>query len=367
MDQKTKHLATIELNGQKYDARSGTRLISNTPGPAVIFSDVTPANQAVHTARALKPSKHVHMAPQRGQTLMRRAVKKPAVARIGSALVSVEAPLNLETSETMVNLRRQDDIIRSKRSVEVPKSSLVSRFSDLQVIGTPVHHNSDTVTKHLAQMDVVPAPVHHEPTESRNITLQNHYKNTSEKLITAGLSKSHSHETPKHKKPKLHRRVARRLGFGRRATNLLAGGLTVLLLGAFVAYQRVPNLAVRYASMKAGVNANLPGYHPAAFAVNDAVKYSPGEVAVSYKSNTDDRSYTVTQKNTSWDNSTLEQHLREEAGKMPQSFAQDNNTIYIQDMGTIVQASVIKNGVLKNISGDASLNTDQIIKIARSM
>ena len=298
---------------------------------------------------------------------MRHAVKKPAPPKVSSAVTQVDPSSSLTKPETAVSFRSHSDIVRSKRASAVPKSSFITRFGDITAAAPLVHHDGAPVKKHLAQMDVVPAP--HHPQAAAHATPQVHHqpKNPSERLLSAGLSNAHSHETVKHKKPQLHRRVARRLGLGRRATNIVAGSLAVLLLGAFVAYQRVPNLAVRYASMKAGVNASLPSYHPAAFAVKTDVEYSPGEVAVSYKSNTDDRSYTVTQKNTSWDNSTLEQHLKDEGGQMPQSFAQDNDTIYIQNVGNKVKASVIKGGVLKNISGDASLNTDQIIKIARSM
>ncbi len=365
MEQKAKHLATIEINGHKYDARTGTRLSSLVAAPIRTVSDIIPANPASHTARSLHPSKHVHNSVQRGHTLMRRAVKKPAAPHLGKPVLAVEDIVSLTAPITEVTFRSHSDIIRSKRAAAVPKSSLVSRFSDI-MSPSAAHHEHEPVKRHIAPMDVVPAP-HHTTVQHTPAPVHHHAKTPNEKLLSAGLSHAHAHESVKHAKPKLHRRIAKRFGLGRRATNLAAGSLAVLLLGAFVTYQRIPNLAVRYASMKAGVNASLPGYHPAAFAVKTGVEYSPGEVAVNYQSNTDDRSYTVTQKNTLWDNSTLEQHLKEEAGKMPQSFAADNNTIYIQNIGDKVKASVIKNGVLKNISGDASLNTDQIIKIAQSM
>jgi hypothetical protein len=139
--------------------------------------------------------------------------------------------------------------------------------------------------------------------------------------------------------------------------------LAVLALGGFFAYQNIPNMNVRYAAAKAGVSAGLPGYQPAGFAVNSHVEYSPGKISIAYKANADNRSYTVTQANTSWSSDALKDHLVT-SGSQLHTYPQNGQTIYLHDSA---QADWVSNGIWYSIAGSSSLNTDQLIKIASSI
>ena len=348
-----KQPSIIELNGQKYDALTGKRISSSSqpvPRPRVV-SDIAPAPKH-HSQRTHTPSVQVHKTVQHSSTLMRHSVKKPSVQpKSASTHVAVNNEPKVVNSHPSTSMHRAS---------QIQKSPVISRFGDISPVAQ--HHKSGD--KHHPVLEVAKAPSAPPVIQAKAA----HHKTTSEELIQKSLNSIVNPQKPlTHKRTKLRHRAAKRLKVSTKVINFAAGGMAVLLLGGFFAYQNVPNLAVRYAGMKAGINARLPSYHPTAFTVDKSVRYSAGQVAVSYNSNTDDRSYVITQKKTDWNSSELEAFMAKEAGKALQSYATDDGTIYIQNDNTKVVASTIEDGLLKNVSGDASLNTDQVIKIVSSM
>lgn len=185
-----------------------------------------------------------------------------------------------------------------------------------------------------------------------------------DKLLDKGLREADTHTMRLPKKQRLSRRISRKLGFGRRTVSVVSGSLAVLLLGGFFMYQNIPSINVRYAATKSGVHASLPGYQPAGFAVNSHVQYSPGQITIAYKANADNRSYTLSQQNTSWNSDALRDHLATATGSTPQSYPYSGLTIYLHDSS---RADWVAGGVWYSIAGDSKLNTDQLIKIATSI
>ena len=352
-----KQTSIIELNGHKYDALTGKRLssvdshyISSMPK----MMDVAPVSKKPLTPRPKTPSTKVHSNVQNSKTLMRHAVKKPAPAKIVSEVKTTQHSHRAAShiSHSVITPKKP-----SLKHVEVQKSPVISRFG--RSVGQATHTEAKQHHAHQHQTHVPKEPPKIQPA----------YKpTTAEELIQKSLNSIKDPQKPfTHKRINLRHRAAKRLHVSAKVINIASGGLAILLLSGFFAYQNIPNLAVRYAGMKAGVNASLPNYHPSAFRVNKSVNYSPGQVAINYTSNTDDRSYVVTQKNTDWTQSDLESFMSKESGKSPQTYATNDGTIYIQNDNSKVTASTIENGVLKNVSGDSSLNTDQVIKIVSSM
>lgn len=339
----------IVLNGQKYDALTGKRIlegghVQHAPAKVTVFSDVIASPKTKpHQTHHKTPSTKVHQTIQPSKTLMRHAVKKPTPDKQIAHATSV-TPKIQTTSQPKHHLINK-----------VSTSPAISRFGNLQ--------NAETqVTKSIT---------HHAPVEPPKIMIEaqiKEHKITAEELIQKSLNSiKEPSKQNLHKRTKLRHKAAKRLKVSNRVINIAAGGMAVLLLTGFFAYQNIPNLAVRYAGVKAGVSATLPGYHPSAFEVSNSVRYSPGQVSITYTSNTDDRDYVITQKNTDWDTSELEKFMAGNSGKSPQSYATDEGVIYIKNENNRVIASTIENGVLKNLSGDSSLNTDQVIKIVSSM
>jgi len=351
-----KQPAIIELNGQKYDAITGNRVTSAptaTSQPRMV--DVIAPTRSIE--RHKTPSHDVHKKTDHSHTLMRHAVKKPSAS---SDVVHHEVVHHEKPEPVPIHHSHEP---KHNHSHTVSKSPHISRFGDTKP--SPYVSQMKSLDVSPKQLDVVSAPKHHEPIHH---TAVEHKTTSAEELISKSLQsvkvpEKHSTRT----RVKLRHRAAKRLNVSNKVINFAAGTAAVLLIGGFFAYQNVPNLAVRYAGLKAGVSATLPGYHPTAFTVSNNVKYSPGQVAVQYSSNTDDRSYTVTQKRTDWTNSELESFMKTQSGKAPQSYESGQQTIYIQNEGDKITAATVEGGVLKNVAGNASLNTDQVIKIVSSM
>lgn len=183
-------------------------------------------------------------------------------------------------------------------------------------------------------------------------------------MLDKGMRASTSHTSRTAKKQKLRHKVGSVLGLSKRATSIAAVTLSVFSFGTFFTYQNIPNINVRYAAAKSGVNASIPSYQPAGFSVNNHVQFSPGELTIAYKANADDRAYTVSQKNTSWNSDALKDHLVTKIGTTPMTYPDSGRTIYLHDDSS---ADWVQSGVWYSITGESSLNTDQLIKIATSI
>ena len=139
---------------------------------------------------------------------------------------------------------------------------------------------------------------------------------------------------------------------------------SVLILGGYFAYNNVPNLAMRVASARSGISGSMPGYQPSGFSLGGPIEYKTGQISISFKSNSDNRSYTVTQRNSDWNSETLLENHVAMGKRQYQTFQDKGKTIYMYDGDS---ASWVDNGVWYEIDGNTSLNTDQVLRIANSL
>lgn len=144
----------------------------------------------------------------------------------------------------------------------------------------------------------------------------------------------------------------------------LWGGLAALLLTGFFVYQNIPNLSMRVASTRAGFSAQLPGYKPAGFSQEKLVSYAPGKVTVSFRSNSDERQFQLTQQSSNWNSQALADNYLAKADKQYQTFQASGKTIYIYDNSS---ATWVNGGVWYQIEGQSDLSSDQLLKIANSI
>ena len=346
-----KTTSTIELNGKRYNARTGVVvdgfLSSNKP----VSSPAKPMRAPV-VSRTQTTSKKMHKSTQPSRTLMRYAVKKPSTITTRKT-IAMDVVQQAQNQAVATHFHTADPT-RIKRANAIPQLSTISRFG---IVSSKASAAQPPAAAQAAKTVSPPA--------APKIMSEAAHHTGAQEVINKGLRAANSHEVHHQpKKAKLHHRIGRKLGLSSRATSVAAGGLSVMLLGAFFAYQNVPSISVRYASAKAGVHATLPGYRPSGFALTDRVKYEPGEVALAYKANADSRSYVVTQKTTSWNSEALQDHLTATSKMSPQTFPENGRTIYLHDGD---QADWIEGGVWYSISGKSDLNTDQLIKIATSI
>ena len=353
----------IEVNGQKYDATTGKPVsvsapsaikstgpkhldgFSRRPGlPSQPISQRTP--MPVHTSKT-----------QKSQTLMRKAVQKPATPAKVHAKVAAPAGHPKPSPQQP----RFDSIKpgRAIRAHHVSKSELISKFGK-----TPAPIKA-------AVMPVKPAPViarsevsAPKPIVKSHVAAPPVPLSQKKDVFQQAIDNATTHDAPKIKKAKVHHRIAKRLHVSPRVVTFTGMTLAVLAVGSLLAYQNMPEIAMRIASARSGLNANLPGYQPAGFSLAGPIKYNSGEVTLNYKSNSDDRAFDVIQKNSSWNSETLLENFVT-ANKQPyQTFEANGRTIYIYGGN---KATWVDGGVWFNIDGKANLNSDQLLKIADSL
>jgi len=350
------HQSIIELNGHRYDARTGKLLDSLKPKPAKSGPTSMDVRRP-HITHVVKPTKSIHKSVQPSRTLMRRAVQKPSVAVKSDKAVSMDVVHAARTGS--VESFHQVSHKRLKRAESTPKNSLISRFADFSVPHSHSYKLSETIAPATVPVHQ-PTPVVSPPA----VKAASYAHSKINKVLEKGLRSADSHSKKPIKKNRLHHRIGRKVGLNARAASIAASSVAVLAFGSFFAYQNIPNISVRYAAAKAGVHGGLPGYQPSGFAVSSHVKYSPGIITISYKANADGRGYNLTQKNTDWDSQALKDHIASSNGMTPQIYPDNGRTIYLHGESS---ADWVAGGVWYSISGNASLNTDQLIKIASSI
>ena len=339
---------TITINGRTYDAITGMPVVGEhhttahstapmAPKPAPIsqvsrsFSDVSPVHHTtpakpVHHTHA--PAQAVHSATQKSQTLHRKAVKKPVI----------------EPTQAHATTQR---------------SPLISKFNS--------HEAAPTHTPSAPDADPIkPAAIH--PTVAK-IVHQQHQQaiahaapqltgsDLKEQLIKERLAEVSDSPARKQKKTNWLSRQPR-------LVTILSSTLALLILGGYLTYITLPSISLKVAASRAGVNASMPEYKPDGYSLDGPITYSPGEVIISYKSNTTaDNGYKLTQKASNWDSQAV---LDNYVSRLT------DNYLTFQEKGVTVytfggKAAWVNGGLLYTIEGNAALSSDQILRVATSI
>jgi len=369
----------IEINGKKYDAATGKLIHSETSAaPAKQQTAAKTASVAKARPRSgvsvdgmMGGRRPAHAAPakaakplQKSQTLMRSAVKKP---------VPITKPVQT-ISVTRQQLGQSKK--REQTAAQVQQSPLVSHFGGHNAVrSTVVKKVGHLPVKQPIEITPKPAPRHAPPSithaaakvgkaashgsvEKKNLV--------AAKMIETALASATAHEqqVPSRHQFKRRHRLARRLGISARAIAISTTVLAGVLLGGFFAIQNVPNLSMRVAATQAGFNATMPGYNPSGFSFKGPINYSPGQVTVSFKSHSDDRSYELTQRASNWNSEALLANFVLENKQPYQAYEDKGRTLFIYGKSN---ATWVDNGIWYQIEGTSQLSTDQLIRIAASM
>lgn len=309
-----------------------------------------PAKKPLHHPQVTRrPSPQATIRPKHSMTLNRKAVSAPVITA-KSSTPKIQEP---QAKPTIVK-KSQDE--RLARAQKITRSTAIKRFNNtersnlIDTTSTEATHEDTPetpLTRHLAiTHPASPKTVAHDP------------KSKKEELIQAKL-----HEVD-HKKPhQAHHTHGRKkhkylLHYGSTA-------LVVLLLTGYVAYLNIPGISMKVAAHRAGFAATLPSYKPAGYSLRNPIAYSPGQVTISFHSNTDDRHFSLRQQPTNWDSEALKENFVAKQTENYQTFQDRGLTIYIYN-GT--DAAWVNNGKLYNIQSDNSqLDTNQILGVATSV
>lgn len=174
-----------------------------------------------------------------------------------------------------------------------------------------------------------------------------------EKLADPNEAAAHAREAQKSAKM---RRVAtrkRRL----KTSTIMATGLAVLLISGFFAYTQMPNLSVRVAANRAGIEATNPRI-PNGYSVNGPVAYSKGTVTINYKNNSGGEGYSVIQEAKS--QNSVKELIDPKNEKNYETIKSGDIIIYKSG-----DRAMWRNGdVIYTIIGDQNLSDNQILEIA---
>jgi hypothetical protein len=335
----------IELNGNMYDTSTG-RLVSHAKHPTIqntapvaVLDGFVKRKQSPRQMPIKKAVK-----PQRSQTLMRSAVKKPAPESPQSTTLKPKRPLSLSEQE------------RLSRAAQVKKSGNIKKF----------HRNERKITGKLENMQVkagvaqqpndTPPPIH-----LNNRTSQRPLKEQFAQL----LAQSDAHNMPviKQSRGMIHG-IASRFKVSRRFATTSLVALTAITVVGFGIYSAMPHMSIRVASTKSGLQAKLPSYKPAGFGLYGPIEYQPGEIKVQYRSNSDDRSFSITQKSSDWNSETLLSSYVANEKQNYQTFQDKGRTIYIYEGSN---ATWVDGGVWYHVEGSSALNSEQLLRIANSL
>jgi hypothetical protein len=348
---------TIELNGKRYDTLTGKLVdaIASTvkkPTPAKSGINIdgfthahSPKQRPAPARKKPAPASRTtvanrsvgHHKLQQAKTLMRNAVTKPI-------------PFKSAKHTEKQHLVRPDKLIdeRAKRATHISKSLLVSRFGGFS--------GAIAIKKRVVKLPVQPAPAHHNTKTEHQTAAQRSFSKT--------LETATSHKQPKLHKRSLRHKTAKKLGITSKTLSISAAMLAIIVLSGFIAYQNVPNIAIRVAATKAGFAAAMPRYLPSGFAMNGKIQASSGKVTINFKSNSDSRSFAIIQEPSNWTSQSLLENYVSIKDQPYQTYEDKGRTIYIYN-GT--NATWVNGGVWYQVAGNSNLNSDQLINIANSL
>jgi len=394
----------IEINGRRYDAVTGKLLSGpsqnaqteppkkaavngrNLDGvrktvhqPAVISH--THRSQALKQAPAQASKKPVQSSrqvldglrkkPQKSVTLARKVVKKPTTkkslvhSKSIAPVAKHQSPVALTPNPTQKAFFKKVPEARLARALSQKTSSAISRF-------TATMPNTKTIVSPGLAVKPQPQPhssQHHDNSETRlnsRTTAQTITKiqppqkvNVFEhKPVTKINNEDNSKIRPFHKK--VHHRVRNR----RYLSGLVAACFAFLLLFSFLAYQKIPQVAVKVAAHNAGFDARVPSNIPSGYSFKSPVRKTDDSLAINYKSNTDDRQFKITQKQSSWTSESLLSNFIIDGKKQYQAYYDKGMTVFVYDNSN---ATWVDKGVWFTLETNGALSSEQILSLASSI
>jgi hypothetical protein len=329
--------ATITINGRLYDALSGQPLQKSKTATKVATAVAPPPTGQVNDIARTRPARTlheppahaIHGKPQKATTLNRQALKRPENA-------TKALPMGTTTHQ---------------------RSPLINRFGPAVVNPIPQAYQSKAAqpkaTVHPNTTPLHPSVMAAMQQRAAGSEQPKNSKELKEMLIRERLAQVGNEPA---KKTNIFARRPR-------LASILVSSLSLLILGGYFTYINLANISMRVAANNAGINASFPGYKPDGYNVNGPITYAPGEVTISYKSNTDNSNFALTQKTSNWDSQgVLDNYVRKQTSTYL-TFQQRGVTVYTFNN----KAAWTNGGLLYTIDGEANLSSDQILKLATSL
>jgi hypothetical protein len=352
-----KSTGVIEINGNRYDAVTGqvigavqkiTQQVT-TPLSGGSIDGFARRRPVVGTAQA------IHKRAQNSRTLMRAAVKQPA---------KVEKP-NAPRSQSAARDGSMNPL-RFSRAGAVAKSHRVSRFGHVSASGNDKKTSAsrpavgEVITKASGSELNSKSTAVTRPLPSLVASASHQHL---ERLLDLALVRADAHKqrlSDSGRKTGLWQRLR-----SRKWMSIGAVLLALALLGGYFAMQKVPQVAIKVAAMRAHIDASMPDYIPSGFNYAGPVEYSNKQVTLKFKDGKDGRrTFELTQKASNLNSTSLAAATLPKNSQIQTSQVR-GTTVYIY--GPKNDATWVNHGINYTIEGTADLDSDQLLRIAGSL
>lgn len=387
----------IEINGRKYDAQTGRLVtggiskLSNTHSQTIfnankskLVDGVRKNNSSTHPHQSIpavvnkldprpiqsnsskKTLDGFHKKTQRSTTLARKVVKKPTktVPNIHSKSLPSDKlnhiPLSVESKSSM--FKRVPEA-RLTRAISQTTSSAISKFSMNKPIrptlndGISVKNPPTETPKSTLKNINATAP---KSAHSANFLQRQVFDHSVKQASTKHSQHSITNLTSIGHKKTYHKKIRTK----RYLTGVVAACFAFLLLGSFLAYQKVPQIAIKVAARNTGFNAKVPSAIPSGYSYKSPVQAKKDSLAINYKSSTDSRHFTITQQPTSWTSESLLSNFLVNSKREYQTYYDKGLTVFVYDNNS---AAWVDKGIWYTIQSYGSLSSEQILSIASSI
>ena len=361
--------AILEINGQRYEAHSGDWTAKNQASKAHARRSIDGIVSSVNIASTVDLSPHkqplinivakptmndvvgrgvnpINKQLQPSKALMRQAVKKPDLSstkkiKANSAVKNLPAKQPAHHVQAKLSVANMDHM-RLQRASAAQKSQNVSKFNKTNSLMTiaPAAYKAPAAKAQVSMAQPV---------------TQNNQRRTTTDIFEEALAHATGHEQPYH--------VVQKRGLPKQAIILITTFTMVLVIAGVFASQNMGNVKMYLAASKAGFSASLPNYQPDGYRLNK-VNSGAGIVAANFLSNSDKRSYTLTQKPSQWDSQALREIFVSKNSKDFYTVDKNGQTIYIYGNH---QATWVNGGVWYQLAGNGSLSDRQLVDLATSL
>ncbi len=288
--------------------------------------------------------------PDRSNTLMRTGVSRPnfSFSQPMPQATVVPQPTPTQPSASISTHRQNLDESADLTS----KSPLISRFPATEQPAAVTSNNTDIGQSGSA--NITPASFNN--LDARPLAVAS--EQPSINVFNSGQSGAIEYTRPS-QSAKIKLNLTKVSGWTAVAVVLIG----VVASGIFI-NRNLNRVELYLASSKAGFSATLPGAMPAGFGLT-SIGTGTGTIEASFKSNSDNRTYTISEKKSSVSSQALlASYVQNKAGLNFQTVNTANNTIYIYNGH---DATWVKNGIWYVIQDNNSLSDHQIINMANSM
>jgi hypothetical protein len=338
------------INGQAYNAITGL--------PINMQDDSRNTDSA--QARSIQNnSSSVHSSMQKSSTLNRRFVKKTTMVPLKADQTKAQQ-MALEQFKKRQAIAAQKNLEARQKILTAHRKGVIQPLAQNMV--SPIAVDQAPAVEIDAPVAVPPANV-----QFANDALMR--KNTQVRHLTAAelkekaIQDAFDRAAAMNLKPVEPRKQKKKYFWkNKRFVSIMSMCIAITILGGYLMYINVPDISIRVAAMRAGIDASYPSYQPSGYSLKGLVAYKNNGVEMAFE-NGIGGDYMLTQRKSAWDSSALLANYVRPNWDGSYSIAKEHGLIiYINDGG----ATWVNGGILYIIES-SNLSDEQVRSIATSL